>query len=102
MLLLLVTTLLSLLELAHCVCQFQTPFYFVERPSVVTVVDSSGQMVADRSTPNIFCVTKYFCDAIQSASELGPSAELQVCGLLPGASNEDKGLVGGFFLDCEI
>ena len=62
MLLLLVTALLSLLELAHCVCQFQTPFYFVERPSVVTVVDSSGQMVADRSMsiPNIFCVTNYF------------------------------------------
>ena len=60
MLLLLVTALLSLLELAHCVCQFQTPFYFVERPSVVTVVDSSGQMVADRSIPNIFCVNKNF------------------------------------------
>ena len=47
--------------------------------------------------------TKYFlrhqifCDAMQSASELGPSAELQVCGLLPGASNEDKALVGAFF-----
>ena len=30
------------------VCQFQNPFYFIDRPSVVTVVDSSGQMVADR------------------------------------------------------
>ena len=56
--------LLGLLHRAAPVCQFQNPFYFVEvmmeimmmimiiyfveRPSVVTVVDSSGQMVADR------------------------------------------------------
>ena len=39
----------SLLHRADPVCQFQNPFYFIDRPSVVTVVDSSGQMVADRS-----------------------------------------------------
>ena len=35
----------SLLHRADPVCQFQNPFYFIDRPSVVTVVDSSGQMV---------------------------------------------------------
>ena len=64
----LLLVLLGLLHRAAPVCQFQNPFYFVEvmmeimimimmmimiiyfveRPSVVTVVDSSGQMVADR------------------------------------------------------
>ena len=29
-------------------CPFQNPFFFVDRPSVVTVVDSDGEMVADR------------------------------------------------------
>ena len=42
------TLLLSLVHRADPVCQFQNPFYFIDRPSVVTVVDSSGQMVADR------------------------------------------------------
>jgi len=46
--------LLSLLFLAavwrttRAGCPFQNPFFFVDRPSVVTVVDSEGQMVADR------------------------------------------------------
>ena len=30
-------------------CPFQNPFFFVDRPSVLTVVDSDGEMVADRS-----------------------------------------------------
>jgi len=29
-------------------CPFQNPFFFVDRPSVLTVVDSDGEMVADR------------------------------------------------------
>eukprot|EP00092_Neocalanus_flemingeri_P020693 GFUD01022424.1.p1 GENE.GFUD01022424.1~~GFUD01022424.1.p1 ORF type:complete len:368 (-),score=96.64 GFUD01022424.1:15-1118(-) len=29
-------------------CPFQNPFWFLDRPSVVTVVDSEGEMVADR------------------------------------------------------
>jgi len=29
-------------------CPFQNPFWFLDRPSVVTVVDSMGEMVADR------------------------------------------------------
>jgi len=29
-------------------CPFQNPFFFVDRPSALTVVDSSGSMVADR------------------------------------------------------
>ena len=47
------------------VCQFQNPFYFIDRPSVVTVVDSSGQMVADRvrvtwgRVQNFKCVDYY-------------------------------------------
>ena len=29
-------------------CPFQNPFWFLDRPSVVTVMDSAGEMVADR------------------------------------------------------
>ena len=43
-----VTFFISFLHECNTVCQFQNPFYFIDRPSVVTVVDSSGQMVADR------------------------------------------------------
>ena len=57
--------LVVLTEYSEAVCQFQNPFYFLERPSVVTVVDSSGQMVADRvrvtwgRVQNFKCVDYY-------------------------------------------
>ena len=57
--------LVLLAEYSEAVCQFQNPFYFLERPSVVTVVDSSGQMVADRvrvtwgRVQNFKCVDYY-------------------------------------------
>jgi len=46
--LLLTMVTVSLLHQTKAGCPFQNPFYFVDRPSVVTVVDSEGLMVADR------------------------------------------------------
>ena len=57
--------LVLLADYSQAVCQFQNPFYFIDRPSVVTVVDSSGQMVADRvrvtwdRVQNFKCVDYY-------------------------------------------
>ena len=57
--------LVLLADYSEAVCQFQNPFYFIDRPSVVTVVDSSGQMVADRvrvtwdRVQNFKCVDYY-------------------------------------------
>ena len=65
MLTLLALLLVSLAQHSEAVCQFQNPFYFIDRPSVVTVVDSSGQMVADRvrvtwdRVQNFKCVDYY-------------------------------------------
>ena len=33
-------------------CPFQNPFFFIDRPSVLTVVDSDGKMVPDRFDKN--------------------------------------------------
>ena len=87
----------SLLHRADPVCQFQNPFYFIDRPSVVTVVDSSGQMVADRSEriirdvilmtmriiPILLKLTYHVSYYCQGEGELGSGAELPVCGLFP-------------------
>ena len=57
--------LVLLAEHSEAVCQFQNPFYFIDTPSVVTVVDSTGQMVADRvrvtwdRVQNFKCVDYY-------------------------------------------
>jgi len=83
--------LLSLLFLAavwrttRAGCPFQNPFFFVDRPSVVTVVDSEGQMVADRVRVRgtLVCLKDSGWSNVHSPGQLGPTRELQVCGLLP-------------------
>ena len=37
---------------ARAGCPFQNPFFFIDRPSVLTVVDSDGKMVPDRFEKN--------------------------------------------------
>ena len=72
---------LLLADYSEAVCQFQNPFYFLDRPSVVTVVDSSGQMVADRvrvtwgRVQNFKCVDYY---QIESWNEEEPDESFAI------------------------
>ena len=70
--------LASFINGCKSVCQFQNPFYFVERPSVVTVVDSSGQMVADRLIIESFVFLENNCLLYQGSSELGSGTKFQM------------------------
>ena len=73
-----ITFLFSILHKCDSVCQFQNPFYFIDRPSVVTVVDSSGQMVADRLVTEKKLKAEILLNIsyLQSKSHLGQSSEL--------------------------